>query len=142
MDPVRRQRCETCAFHIEGPTSSTGRCSNPIWQPTGGAPLFVRDREMACYCGWGTGHWKQGNKPSPLPAMPPSGAGGASGNGSGGKSSGSSVMSRYGTAAGGRIVQLRLIDPQAPTDRLINEMTSDDTKPDENDHLLGIDHTN
>ena len=51
-------------------------------------------------------------------------------------------MSRYGTAAGGRIVQLRLIDPQAPTDRLINEMTSDDTKPDENDHLLGIDHTN
>lgn len=58
MDGVRRRRCETCVFHEPGPTACTGRCRNPEWQPRGGAPLFVRDRETACYQGWGRDHWR------------------------------------------------------------------------------------
>ena len=88
MDGVRRKRCETCVHHVAGPTPCTGICRNLAWQPKTDALRFVRDRELACYGGWGIDYWL------PRPdAFPTNGSGGSTpGTGGGpGRSRGSGV---------------------------------------------------
>lgn len=80
MDSVRRRRCETCGFHQAGPTPCTGICHNWKWQPRSDAIRFVRDRELACYQGWGVDFWrpKNGSGPGGGPTGVSSGPGGSS----------------------------------------------------------------
>jgi hypothetical protein len=83
MDTVRRRRCETCAFHQAGPTPCTGICLNIEWQPRTDAIRFVRDRELACYGGWGIDHWRPKDNGGLLEGIggPNAGSGGAGGSG-------------------------------------------------------------
>jgi len=79
METVLAHRCETCVYHRPGESPCLGRCANPIWQPSSGAIRLVRDRECACYGGWGHDLWRA--RPD---ADGPSGPGGpASGPGGG-----------------------------------------------------------
>ena len=97
MDGVRRKRCETCVYHVAGPTPCTGFCRNLVWQPTSDASRFVRDRELACYGGWGIDFW------SPKPdSFPPNGSGGSAPGTGGGLGGGSSSVT-YGTLSGAAV---------------------------------------
>ena len=94
MDGVRRKRCETCVYHVSGPTPCTGICRNLVWQPQSDAIRFVRDRELACYCGWGIDYW------SPKPdSFPTNGSGGSTPGAGGGPGGGGSHPAIYGTRA-------------------------------------------
>ena len=94
MDGVRRKRCETCVYHVAGPTPCTGICRNLVWQPTSNAIRFVRDRELACYGGWGIDYW------SPRPDAFPSNGSGGSAPGAGGGPGGGARSTAYGTLSG------------------------------------------
>jgi hypothetical protein len=87
MDTVRRRRCETCAFHQAGPTPCTGICLNIDWQPRTDATRFVRDRELACYGGWGIDHWRPKQNDGPLGGFGGANAGSGGPGGSGGANS-------------------------------------------------------
>jgi hypothetical protein len=110
MDTVRRRRCETCDSHEPGPTPCTGICRNPEWQPRSDAIRFVRDRELACYRGWGIDYWrpKSGSAPS-------AGTGGAipGSGGQGGDNSGRP----YATLVGSPVVPLIPIELLADRER-------------------------
>lgn len=103
MDGVRRKRCETCADHVAGPTPCTGICRNLIWQPKSDAARFVRDRELACYGGWGVDHWRP--KPDTFPS---NGSGGAV-PGAGGGGTAVTYGSLYGATSGSDDAMIRLI---------------------------------
>lgn len=81
METVRRRRCATCRFHREGPTPCTGTCANIEWQPKSGVTRFVRERELACYRGWGIDSWQPRNGGAASGGPGSSGAGGSSGGG-------------------------------------------------------------
>lgn len=99
METVQRRRCATCLFHREGPTPCTGICLNKEWQPKTDAIRFVRDRELACYRGWGEDSWQ--------PRSGGPGTNGSGGAGLGGSSSGGSFSSMPGRPlAGAPIIPL------------------------------------
>lgn len=81
METVRRRRCATCQFHSIGPTPCTGTCLNKSWQPNTDAIRFVRDRELACYRGWGIDSWQPRQGLTPANGSGPAGAGGGGAGG-------------------------------------------------------------
>jgi hypothetical protein len=94
METVQLHRCETCVYHLPGESPCTGRCGHPGWQPSTGVIRFVRDRECACYGGWGIDFWR----PRRDDGGPPGFGGPAGGSGGG---PGISPM-----LAGGRVISL------------------------------------
>jgi hypothetical protein len=99
METVRRRRCETCLHHRQGPTPCTGICLNRDWQPKTDAIRFVRDRELACYQGWGVDSWEPRNGGP--------GAGGGGGSMAGGGSGGGGYRpTPNGTLAGAAVIPL------------------------------------
>lgn len=71
-----RKRCETCVFHRAGPSPCTGVCLNRTWQPRTDASRLVRDRELACYRGWGDDLWSPKTHERPDDPAGPSANGG------------------------------------------------------------------
>lgn len=137
MESVRRRRCETCAFHQQGPTPCTGFCRNLDWQPQGGAIRFVRDRELACYGGWGIDFWRSRNENGTDSET------GGPGMGSGGHGASTTSLTYTGTRAGGATSDAN------PVDRLLHLYLSDSARAnapanthDDVDHLSGRDDWN
>jgi hypothetical protein len=89
-----------------GPTPCTGICLNKEWQPQTDAIRFVRDRELACYRGWGLDSWQPRNG-GPLADGP----GGSNPSGSSGGGSYSAIGNR--PLAGAPVIPLTPIHDAA-----------------------------
>jgi hypothetical protein len=129
MDGVRRKRCETCVYHVAGPTPCTGFCRNLVWQPKSDAGRFVRDRELACYGGWGIDYW------SPKPDTFPTNGSGGSAPGTGGSSGGGPKPSPYGTLSGAPAGSVAAFIRLIPVELLSEMQTSPGFDPDPRNSL-------
>lgn len=106
---MQKRWCETCDFHEPGPTACTGYCRNRDWQPLDGTRRQVRDRETACYRGWGIDSWR------PKRGGGPNSANGAQGPRPGGGGGGGTPI-RYPGATGASpapVIPLHLLPPRA-----------------------------